>query len=69
MQVVTGKNEIRNYGKRNSALMSVFAVIEHKLNKNLKEAEKADFENLTDKHLYLSAYRKALRDLLELKPK
>lgn len=62
-------SEVKNYKKQNKAMMSVFAVIEHKLEKALKESEKDIFTEWEARQTYLLGYRKALRDILSLKPK
>jgi len=67
IQTVAG-TEIPNYKKQNKAMMSLFKVIQHKLDKALLESEKAEFEDYVVKQTYLNGQRKALRDLLKLKP-
>ena len=67
IQVVAGE-EIPNYKKQNKAMMSLFKVIQHKLDKALLESEKAEFEDYEVKQTYLNGQRKVLRDLLKLKP-
>jgi len=48
--------------------MSLFKVIQHKLDKALLESERAEFEDYEVKQTYLNGQRKVLRDLLKLKP-
>ena len=67
IQSVVG-TEIPNYKKQNKAMMSLFKVIQHKLDKALLESERAEFENYEVKQTYLNGQRKVLRDLLKLKP-
>jgi hypothetical protein len=62
------EKEILNYSIRNKALMGLCSVVEHKLNKALKESEKDTFDNWDVRQTYLMGYRKALRELLLLKP-
>jgi len=49
--------------------MSLFKVIEHKLEKALKESENDDFAYWEEKQTFLLGYRKAMRDILSLIPK
>ncbi len=60
--------EIPNYKKQNRAMMSLFKVIQHKLDKALLESEKAEFGHYEVKQTHLNGQRKVLRDLLKLKP-
>jgi hypothetical protein len=48
--------------------MGLCSVVEHKLNKALKESEKDDFTDWEVRQTFLMGYRKALRELLLLKP-
>ena len=48
--------------------MGLCSVVEHKLNKALKESEKDTFENWDSRQTYLMGYRKALREILALAP-
>lgn len=62
-------SEIKNYRKQNKAMMSVFSVIEYKLDKALREAEKDDFSgDFKARQIQLLGERKVLRELLTLKP-
>ena len=65
---VTGTVNIPNYKKANKALMAVFEAIDFKLDKAIKESEKDEFTEWDTRQTYLMGYRKALRDLLKLKP-
>ena len=65
---LVGGDEIPNYKKQNKAMMSLFKVIQHKLDKALLESEKAEFEHYEVKQTHLNGQRKVLRDLLKLKP-
>lgn len=68
MKKVAG-SEIKNYRKQNKAMMSVFSVIEYKLDKALREAEKDDFSgDFKARQIQLLGERKVLRELLTLKP-
>lgn len=50
-------------------MMSVFSVIEYKLDKALREAEKDDFSgDFKARQIQLLGERKVLRELLTLKP-
>lgn len=60
--------EIPNYTKQNKALSSLLKVVEHKLDKALKESEKDTFTDWETRQTFLMGYRKAMREILSLKP-
>ena len=65
---VTNDRSIENYKVTNKALMAVFEAIDFELDKAIKESEKDEFTEWDTRQTYLMGYRKALRDLLKLKP-
>ena len=60
--------DVKNFSKNNKALMALFSVVEAKLDKAIKDADKPEFDNWDVKQTYYAGYRKVLRDLLTLKP-